>query len=1149
MKRKLLTVILTILAASSLMAATLSFAFAADTAQTSVYSYNLAINGDFEESEPIGASIEFAEKYDATHYFGNFFSGYNLGAGIFHTNQKALENVSVTQVSDEGVNGSKAIKVVYNGIGDGFAYRMVNNQALTVLTQPGKTYSVSVQHKVDVDKNPCGPQLTLNFFMSDGSVWETKSYVIHPITWGHTANVWETISGTFRYDLTEEGGVKTCTVTHTNTEGGISSDSFTYAEIAYVDMVFACYVGGEATNEIYYDNFIIEEMYEAKVQVTNEDAEPIDNIADKFTVNGESVTPVYDNGMYIFKNLTGENEIELVDDSLNLVTSNATVYGDKSVFTEITGDGFWASYAASEEPRSILFGVPLYQDITVNIKDNADSAVTGAVIDAGDYTVEEEGDGVYTIKDVLQTAPEFTLSVKAVGYYPAEVVLDGSVASKNVTLKEVVDKSENLIINGDFENSDNLVAYNATDVNGKWRPTTEDATLSLGDDVFSGIKALNVAFTKNAIGTAYRIPADTVENGTWYSFGARTKIEHASEKDDAVYVGFVPVLKLNDGTTFTRNPIDDFTSFYQECFIVGSFPISNWVNLTGIVCVDYNSDADTFTYIINGNEKVVSNVNEVIGYDLYFIYANGDGNLEYTVNLDRVTFCVAVGYTGIDLGNDASNKIPNGDFENASTIKDSYVTTGFWTTSDQNGHLEQSGDYAKNGMSSMKAEMNTETFIIVRTECYAGHLLSSLNANDFQNVKPGVFHTIKGYVKSESVGASLSLNFMPTLFKNGTYTDTGATGTHYKNQMAAYTFTESDTLDGEWIELSATFYYTIDFATGTISAWFNKTDVSGTPDFTIGDITEFHALDISFTVDSNAVIYFDMWTLYSAYDATISVLGEDGNATTDKTLELKDYFGNDVTADYTVVIEDGAYKINGVYGPLKVSVSGDDRYPAQTVSSVRTERTLQMPFSYTVTVKGADNQILNKNAIQVSVKQEGADTGVITWNDNGSFTISGLTGTNITVTVIAEGYKNGNITINGQGEQEIALQLDVKPVFNAIITVKDSENNPISSAKVEIKRGNEVIATATSGRNGTYTLIGLNDDVEGDLVVVVTLDGYTFETGKTVYRGASTVQITGTLIISEDVKSGCGSVAGSASVLISFAVLAGAALLTAKKKK
>ena len=92
---------------------------------------------------------------------------------------------------------------------------------------------------------------------------------------------------------------------------------------------------------------------------------------------------------------------------MNLVTSNATVYGDKSVFTEITGDGFWASYAASEEPRSILFGVPRYQDITVNIKDNADSAVTGAVIDAGDYTVEEEGDGVYTIKDVLQTAPEF----------------------------------------------------------------------------------------------------------------------------------------------------------------------------------------------------------------------------------------------------------------------------------------------------------------------------------------------------------------------------------------------------------------------------------------------------------------------------------------------------------------------------------------------------------------------------------------------------------------------------------------------------------------------------------------------------------------------------------------------------------------------
>ena len=426
MKRKLLSVFLSVLAIVSLAMATLSVASADDA--DPVYSYNLVVNGDFEASEAVGATAEYAQKFGNAHYFGNFFGGYNFGAGTFNTNQRVLPtNVNVTLENGKGIDGSKAIKVVYNGIGDGFGYRLVNTQQNTVLAQAGKTYNVSVQHMVDVDKNPCGPQLTLSLFYNDGSAWTSKQYVISTIIWGHTANVWETIEGTFGYDLTEEGGVKTCKVTYTSA-GVLTTDSFTYGELAYIDVLLACYVGGDVTNEVYYDNMVVEEAYSAKIQVTDENADPIDDIADKFTVNGKAVTPVYENGMYVFSNLTGENEIRVNDDSLGLLNSSVKVYGDRSVLTKTTEDRFWTSYAENTESRSFLFGQPRYQDITVSLKDDADNPLTGAVLDAGEYAVEESGNGTYLVKNVLQTAPEFSLSIKASGCYPVTVKMDGSTA-------------------------------------------------------------------------------------------------------------------------------------------------------------------------------------------------------------------------------------------------------------------------------------------------------------------------------------------------------------------------------------------------------------------------------------------------------------------------------------------------------------------------------------------------------------------------------------------------------------------------------------------------------------------------------------------------------------------------------------------------
>ncbi len=1135
----------------------------------SAYSYELAINGNFETKEQIGMTSAMSTAWNAVNGFGNFFYGptgrAHLAAGLYNNNQRLYgDHFTATLEEGKGVNGSNAVKVTYvPGIDNGFAYRVANTQLNTILAKAGKEYFVTTQYTVDVDKNPCGPQFRLGFFSEIGEKIETPN--ITALTWARKANVWETMSAYFTYDVVEADGSKTLVIKYRDaaaTEYTEMSKPIS-ANIAYIDVIFACNVGGEVTNEVYYDNFSIKEAYTAKVQVTDKNANPVEGLAGSFTVNGETFAPVYDNGLYVFNGLTGESKIVIDNETLGLTVKEATFTGDQSVWTEKSAMEWWIGYSENQADRSVVFGTPRTQDITLTLKDTAGNAVNGATVIAGDYVVEAGDNGTYVIKEVLQTAPEFEVKVKAAGFYPTTIKMDGANAAVEYTLTAPIQKSENIIVNGDVEVDDNFIAFNesATDaeVEEKWRGMGEDGVLTVGDQAYTGVKALylNLQTSGGKSGVSYRVPANAIESGVWYTYSSKVKALNPSVNSDAVYLGFVPVLKMEDGSVKTWLPSADFGLFHSTCVMAESYPLVTWQNLAGLVKVDFNSEKGVFSFTVNNKVEELKGVEEVIGYDLTYVFSSGDQSTDYTVIIDSAFLGEAVGYTGIDLGNDSTNIYPNGDFENAASIKDRYVTFGFWTTSSQNGHVEQNTEYAKNGMASMKATFNTSTFVTVRTICYAGSYIGDLSMDNFSAVKPGVLHTVKGYVKSENVGATLTLNFMPTLFFGGTYTTPGATGSHYTAPMATYTFTENDTLDGEWVEISATFYYTLDLTTGTLKAWFNTTDFTGEPDFAIEEIYEFHALDFTLSTDTDCVAYFDCWTMYAPYDATITVADEDGNAVTDKTLVLKDYMGNDITSQVQIEVnnETNAYALKGVYGPVRVTVAGDEAYAEQVVDANHTSRTIQKPYVHTVTIKNEAGATFGENDVQISVKQEGNDVGEVTWNDDGTITISGLTGINIDVVVLAEGYKNGNYTINGAGTGEIVLKEDVKPAFNAVVTVKDSENNPINDAKVEIVRNGQVVATATSGRNGTYTLAGLNDNEAGDLKVVVTRDGYTFETDKVVTRGASTVQVVGTATGEEtptdsDTTTQVGGCFGgivSANVLFGTIILAGFVAIKRKK--
>ena len=312
------------------------------------------------------------------------------------------------------------------------------------------------------------------------------------------------------------------------------------------------------------------------------------------------------------------------------------------------------------------------------------------------------------------------------------------------TALAVTPQADKIVVNGDFEASQNFVSYNEDalheDLVAKWRPVSGNGTLALNNDPFAGEHALDLTLRDSGgdSGVIYRIPTTAMENDTYYFFGAKVKAKVPSVSNhDGVYVGFVPVIKLSNGEMLEWEPFNDLDAFYANCSVAESYPLNGWQTLSGIIKHNYDATNGVYSYEINGFKNVVDNVAELYGYDLYFIFSSGDLSNNYVVNIDNVDVREAIGYTGIDLGNDQSNILPNGDFEVATSIRHNHVTFGSWSTTSTTGHVEQNNDYAKNGMSSMEVEFeNLHTLVSARIEQYAGVEFKKLTKYSFSNLQP-----------------------------------------------------------------------------------------------------------------------------------------------------------------------------------------------------------------------------------------------------------------------------------------------------------------------------------------------------------------------------------------------------------------------------
>lgn len=1195
--RRIRLLVLSVLMICSLAASMVTFsAFAADP-EPVVKSYELAINGDFETTDRLGMTETSATNYGATWRWGNVYDQSILGPGLFGLNQRAWESqVTLSSEEGKGPDGSRALKVSQvPGVVNGFSYRLANYNIPAdqnpALVESGKTYRVSMDYMMEENRDNdagsgWGPRLTLQFWMNTGdettAVWEGKTVDITTVIWSHQANEWKNMSGQFRFE--NNTAEKKITVWYKDSAAAEEQTaSWEYYQFAYIDLIVDSTVTYGTTNDAFYDNLSVRELYDVMVEVNDESAEPILGLEDRFTVNGTApeTAPVYADGFYTFKGLTGENVIAVRDDSIGLDASG-TVYGDRSVLDPAQEGASTVNLEANTASRTLIFGTAGEKDLTLSVKNSEGEPITGAVVDVEGYTtMAGTNDGEYVIENVLSSAEPFEVRVRAAGYLPATLQMSGSTVNQEVVLTAVTLSGENLIDNGDMETDENFEPFREgasdAELEGSWRALSDKATLSLtSEKLWSGLYAMDLNLTSSGgdCGVAYRIPADKLENGVYYSVGGKVTILEPTpveQGNDAAYPGFVPVLKMTDGSVKTWIPAMDFTAYMS--FVLGAtglYPLSSWQNISGMVSANYNADTQVFTFIMDGKETVVTGVESVIGYDFYVVCSNAAGSENYDIILDQVSLTEAVGYTGLDLGNDATNFFPNGDFESGAAIRPNYVTPGVWTTTNNDSNVEQSQDYARTAMSSMKATFqDAASFVGTRQNVFAGQMITP-QLLEGATLKPGSIYYVNGYVKSASAGVTLNLNFMPTLFENGTYNDGLGVGEHHAVPMTSYTFRESDTLDGDWIRMSATFYYTMDFneeGRATMKVWFNTTDFSGEPDWEFDNIYEYHALDITFSTQNEsgdpaaAEIYFDTWTMYTSYDAEITVKGDDGNPVMDKTLILKDYLNNDVTDQLEVVkdTENNVYRIYGVtIGPLRVTVEGDSSYPEQIVSSARPSRTLEKPYSYTISIKNAAGDLLGEDAVQITVSQEGVATGTVTWNDDGTVTITGLTGTNIIVSVVAEGYQTGNVIITGAGSSDLVLEESVRPPFRATVTIRDSEGNAVSGVTVKVTRnGAEVTGITVTERNGTYTITGLTDNEEGDLVLVMTKDGYTFPTDVVITRNDAnkSVQAEGGSTGSEDPQDpsgcgGCGSLSGTGmgGGLVGLLLLAGLGLIRGRKK-
>ncbi|MCF6137924.1 carboxypeptidase regulatory-like domain-containing protein [Pseudalkalibacillus berkeleyi] len=152
------------------------------------------------------------------------------------------------------------------------------------------------------------------------------------------------------------------------------------------------------------------------------------------------------------------------------------------------------------------------------------------------------------------------------------------------------------------------------------------------------------------------------------------------------------------------------------------------------------------------------------------------------------------------------------------------------------------------------------------------------------------------------------------------------------------------------------------------------------------------------------------------------------------------------------------------------------------------------PNPGTLTGKVTDSETgdpLPNTTVQVT-NGNGVTVGTTITDASGDYTFTRLAPGSYTVTFIAEGYGSKNIGTKIEPNQTTTLNVALDQLVGAISgTVTDTGSNPISGALVEIFSNNILIASTSTGGNGSYTI---NNLTPGAYTVSVSKENFGTET-------------------------------------------------------
>lgn len=504
--------------------------------------------------------------------------------------------------------------------------------------------------------------------------------------------------------------------------------------------------------------------------------------------------------------------------------------------------------------------------------------------------------------------------------------------------------------------------------------------------------------------------------------------------------------------------------------------------------------------------------------------------------------------TTVDIGIIPSNIAAQGDFENANSIYDTdHTTRGCWDKISFGGNtsVQQSDEYSNTGANSLKMSFDEKG-------AYVGSRLmepskwgtADFSAEDFDPFVPGVKHYFEAYASSKST-ATLYFNLRIQLSYLNEENAIRWAPEYFT--LAYHTFT-GENYD-KFVRLGGYMIFDWDNESKTIKFWFNK-EKTEDPSEIYTNVNGLYFYSIGFTAYEKAVFYADTVSCYREFDGKVLY---DGTLTSEDEIVVKNVFGEVIEQEYE--INGNAIGFKNLTAPVYVSIANKPGCSAAELNYFNQEALIQSLYS--VNVKYTYNGETVTEGIELTASKNGSPIGTVTKNADGTFTIDGLFGSDILLLPVSDVYVFAtSYIVKGTYEYVIPVEKAKLADFSVIITVRDEDGKAITGAAITVNRNNEQVGSVREGSNGSYIIEGLNDDVQGDLVVTITKQGFTFE-DFVVDRNTASKKVTGKAVsdssnsdtdTSGDSDSGCFSFAGT-GLSLAVAGLAVAAFALKKKRE